>query len=79
MDLVWHRNVKLWPAYVPRSREVDLPDGLLSEPIVGCGQEMFECRQSLPVTSGTVVCTSHAGGQLFIWPHRDLRGIGAAR
>ena len=35
VNLVWHRNVKLWPGYVPRSREVDQPDGLLLEQILG--------------------------------------------
>ena len=52
MDLVWHRNVKLWPGYVPRSRVVDLPGGLLLEPILGlllfhlgCCQEISDCHQ----------------------------------
>ena len=47
IDLVWHRYVKHRPWYVPWDGKVDLPDGLFFEHVLG--------RQSLPVTSGTVV------------------------
>ena len=86
MDLIWRRHIKLRPWYVPWGREVDLPDGLLFEPVLGLllshlgyGQEIFDGRQSLPETSGTEVNACKAGGELFIWLHRDLRGVPAAR
>ena len=34
-DLVWYRHVKFRPWYVSWSRQIDLPDGLLFEPVIG--------------------------------------------
>ena len=35
MDLVGHRHVKLRPRYAPWGRQIDLPDGLPFEPVLG--------------------------------------------
>ena len=62
MDLVWYRHVKFRPRHVSWSRQIDLPDGLLFEPVLGlllshlCGRcQLFDGCEPLPVTSGTVV------------------------
>ena len=62
MDLVWYRHVKFRPWYEPRSRQIDLSHGLLLEPILcllpghlGCGREISDGHQSLPVSSGDVI------------------------
>ena len=62
MDLVWYRHVKFRPWYVSWSRQIDLPDGLLFEPVLGlllshlcCRRQLFDGCEPLPVTSGTVV------------------------
>ena len=34
-DLVWYRHVKFRPWYVSWSRQIDLPDGLFFEPVIG--------------------------------------------
>ena len=67
MDLVWYRHVKFRPWYVSWSRQIDLPDGLLLEPglglllgHLGCGREIFDGRQSLPVSSGAVIIARKA-------------------
>ena len=67
MDLVWYRHVKFRPWYVPWSRQIDLPDGLLLELVpglllgyLGYGREIFDGRQSLPVSSGAVINASKA-------------------
>ena len=35
MDLVWYRHVKFRPWFVSSSRQIDLPDGLLLELVLG--------------------------------------------
>ena len=62
MDLVWSRHVKFRLLYVSWSRQIDLPDGLLFEPVHGlllshlcCRRQLFDGCEPLPVTSGTVV------------------------
>ena len=62
MDLVWYRHVKFRPWYVSLSRQINLPDGLLLEPVFGlllsllcCKRQLFCGCKPLPVTSGTVV------------------------
>ena len=64
MDLVWYRHVKFrpWYTYVSWSRQIDLPDSLLSEPVLGlllshlcCRHQLFDGCEPLPVTSRTVV------------------------
>ena len=62
MDLVWYRHVKFRPWYVSWRRQIDLPDGLLFEPVLGlllshlcCRRQLFDGYEPLPVTSGTVV------------------------
>ena len=61
-DLVWYRHVKFRPWYVSWSRQIDLPDGLLFEPVLGlllshlcCRRQLFDGCGPLRVTSGTVV------------------------
>ena len=62
VDLVWHTDIKLGAWDFSGSREVDLPDGLLLEPVLGhifrnlgsCG-EAFDGCEPLPVTPGAVV------------------------
>ena len=61
MDLVWYRHVKFRPWYVSWSRQIDLPDGLLFEPVLSlllshlcCRRQLFDGCEPLPVTSGTV-------------------------
>ena len=61
MDLVWYHHVKFRP-YVSGSRQIDLPDGLLLEPVLGlllrhlcCRRQLFDGCEPLPVASGTVV------------------------
>ena len=62
MELVWYRYVKFWPWYVSLSRQIDLPDGLLFEAVLGlllshlcCRRQLFDGCEPLSVTSGTVV------------------------
>ena len=62
MDLVWYHHVKFRPWYVSWSRQIDLPDGSLLEPVLGlllshlcCRRQLFNGCEPLPVTSGTVV------------------------
>ena len=62
MDLVWYRHVKFRPWYVSWSRQIDLPNGLLLEPVFGlllshlcCRRQLFYACEPLSVTSGTVV------------------------
>ena len=62
MDLVWYRHVKFRPWYVSWSRQIELPDGLLYEPVLGlllshlcCRRQLFDGCEPLPVVSGTVV------------------------
>ena len=59
---------------------IDLPDGLLLEPVLGlllspfcCRRQLFYGCEPLPVTSGTVVNACKAGGQLFIWLDRCIQ------
>ena len=62
MDLVWHPDIKLRSRYVPWSRQVDLPDSLLLEPVLGhifrnlgsCG-EAFDGCEPLPVAPGAII------------------------
>ena len=68
IDPVWYRHVKRRPWYVPWSRQIDLPDGLLLEPVLGlllsrlcCRRQLFDGCEHLPVTSGTVVNTCKSG------------------
>ena len=75
MDLIRYRHVKFRPWYVSGSRQIDLPDGLLLEPVFGlllshlcCRRQHFDGCEPLPVTSGAVV----NGWQLFIWLHRSI-------
>ena len=67
MDLVWHSHVKLRPWFVPWGGEVDLPDGLLFELVLGlplshlcCRRQLFDGCEPLPVASGAVVNASKA-------------------
>ena len=69
MDLVWYRHVKFRPCYVSLSRQIDLPDGLLFEPVLGllpshlcCRRQLFYCCEPLQVTSGTVVNACKVSG-----------------
>ena len=62
MDFVWYRHVKFRPWYMSWSRQIDLLDGLLFEPVLGlllshlgCGRQLFDGCEPIPVTSGTVV------------------------
>ena len=62
MDLVWYRHVKFRPWYVSWSRQIDLPDGLLFEPVLGlllshlcCRRQLFYGCEPLPVASGAVI------------------------
>ena len=45
MDLVWYRHVKFWPRYVSWSRQIDLPDGLLFELVLGLLLSHLCCRR----------------------------------
>ena len=62
VDLVWHTDIKLWAWDFSGSREVDLPDGLLLEPVLGhifrnlgsCG-EAFDGCEPLPVAPGAII------------------------
>ena len=47
MDLVYYRHVKFRPWYVPWSRQIDLPDGLLLEPVLGLLLSHLCCRRQL--------------------------------
>ena len=75
MDLVWYRHVKFRPWYVSWSRQINLPDGLLFEQVLGlllshlcCRRQLFDGCEPLLVTSGTVVNS----WQLFIWLQRGI-------
>ena len=59
MDLVGHRHVKLRPRYAPWGRQIDLPDGLPFEPVLGlllshlcCRRQILDGCEPLPVASG---------------------------
>ena len=61
MDFVWYRNVNFRPWYVSWSMQIDLPDGLLPEPVLGlllshlcCRRQLFDGCEPLPVASWTV-------------------------
>ena len=61
MELVWYRHVKFRPWYVSWSRQIDLPDGRLFEPVLAlllshlcCRRQLFDGCEPLSVTSGTV-------------------------
>ena len=47
MDLVWYRHVKFRPWYVSWSRQIDLADGLLLEPVLGLLLSHLCCRHQL--------------------------------
>ena len=75
VDRVWHRHVKLWPWYVPWGGEVDLPDGLFLEPVLGlllshicCSRQLFYGCEPLSVASGAVINVP----KLPIWLHRGI-------
>ena len=62
MDLVRCCHVKFRPWYVSWSRQIDLSDGLLLEPVLGllfshlcCRRKLFNGCEPLPVAPGTVV------------------------
>ena len=68
LDVVWYRHVKFRLWYVSWSRQIDMPDGLLSEPVLGmllshlcCRRQLFDGCEPLPVTSGTVVNACKSG------------------
>ena len=49
MDLIWYRHVKFWPWYMSWSRQIDLPDGLRFETVLGlllshvcCSRQLFD-------------------------------------
>ena len=72
MDLVWHRNVKLRPWYVPWGGMVDLPDGQLFEPVLSlllshlcCRRQLFDGCEPLLVASGAVVNASRRTDSLL--------------
>ena len=47
MDLLGHHNVKLRPRYAPWGRQIDLPDGLPFEPVLGLLLSHLCCRRQL--------------------------------
>ena len=56
MDRVGRRHIKFWARNVSRRRKIDLPDGLLVEPLLDnifrhfCGFcQFFYCRDAFPV------------------------------
>ena len=62
MDFVLYRHVEFRPWYVPWSRQIDLPEGLLLDQVLGlllghlgCSREIFDGRHSLLVSSGAVI------------------------
>ena len=63
MDLVWRGDVEFWSWNVPWSRQIDLPDSLLLEPVLGLLLSLLWLRVFwspliLPVASGAVVNAS---------------------
>ena len=61
VDLVRRGDVKLRPRYAPWGRQIDLPDGLPFEPVLGlllshlCCRRQLDGCEPLPVASGAVV------------------------
>ena len=62
VDLVGHRHVKLRPRCAPWCGQIDLPDGLPFELVLGlllshlcCRRQLLDGREPLPVPSGAVV------------------------
>ena len=50
MDLVWYRHVKFRPWYVSWSRQIDLPDDLLFEPVFGLLLSHLYCSSFMAVS-----------------------------
>ena len=60
MNLVSYRHVKFRLWYVSWSKQINLPDGLLLESVLGLLLSHL-CCEPLPVTSGTVVNACKSG------------------
>ena len=62
VDLIWYPDIKLRSRYVSRSRQVDLPDCLFLQPVLGhilrnlgCRRQMFDGCDSLPIAPGAII------------------------
>ena len=72
MDPVGHRHIKFWARNVSSCRKIDLPNGLLVEPLLDnifrhfrgiC--QFFDGRDAFPVALGAVVDFGEFGVHLF--------------